>query len=281
MHLVIVISIIASIIAGVGTGLVGLSAATAITPLLIKCGVPVHQAIYIALISDVVASAFTSREYALNGHLLKNNGEGNTNLPTTWLVFGFTIFFTLIGAYVSSKVTEKGVGTVAFYVSLFVAVKFIFGFVFSQKHSERSNQKAMSKLFASLRNCSNNVVIIIATIIGGAIIGLTSGFAGVGGGMTMLIVFGALGYKLKDAVCVSTLTMVFVAMIGGALHYYLNDKMALVTTINGWTILSICVAATTLSAWITSKFANKCCDKYHKLLCGILLLVALIVTKIF
>ena len=279
MHLVIIISIIASIIAGVGTGLVGLSAATAITPLLIKCGVPAHQAIYIALISDVVASAFTSREYTLNGHLLKNNGEGNTNLPITWLVFGFTIFFTLVGAYVSSKVTEKGVGTVAFYVSLFVAVKFVSEFVSSQKHTEKFNPKAMSKLFTGLKTCSNDVVIIVATIIGGAVIGLSSGFAGVGGGMTMLIVFGAFGYKLKDAVCVSTLTMVFVAMIGGLFHYCLNDKMAGAT--NGWTILSICVVATTLSAWITSKFANKCDDKYHKLLCGILLLVALIVTKIF
>lgn len=276
MYLVILISIIASIIAGVGTGLVGLSAATAITPLLIKFGIPVHQAIYVALMSDVVASAFTSREYALNGHLVNNCGDGKSNLPVTWLIFGFTIFFTIIGAVVSSNISEEGVGSAAYVISFFVGIKFIIEFLIQKPND---NPKSTNKLIKKLQNCPNSVT-FVATIIGGAVIGLTSGFAGVGGGMTMLIVFGAFGYKLKDAVCVSTLTMIVVALIGGILHYQLNVGIEYDDKINRWVLLSLCVVVTTISAWITSRLANRCVDKYHKLLCGILLLTALVITKI-
>ena len=274
--LLAIIAIIASIIAGIGTGLIGLSAATAITPLLIKFNVPVHQAIYLALISDVAASAFTSREYALNGHLVRNNGT--TNLPTTWLIFGFTIFFTMIGAFVSSRISERGVGSFACIVSFCVGIKFIIEFLITKPNNDTDSSS--NRIIKSLQGYSNNTVTFIATIIGGAIIGLTSGFAGVGGGVTMLLVFRAFGYKLKDAVCVSTLTMIVVALVGGLLHYQLNLATEHDGTINRWILLSICVVTTTISAWITSRLANKSDDRYHKLLCGILLLLALAITKI-
>lgn len=274
MFLEIFISIIASIIAGIGTGLVGLSAATAITPLLIKCGIPVHQAIYIALMSDVIASAFTSREYALNKHLVRNASDDRNNLPITWLVFAFSIAFTIVGALISSKMPDVGVGTFARYVSLFVGSKFIIEFVIST--IKKDNHGKNNKLVDKLQNHANKTVEFVATVVGGAIIGLSSGFAGVGGGMTMLLVYRAFGYQLKDAVCVSTITMVFVAFIGGVLHYHMDDA-----TVSSWLILAVCAITTTISAWITSRLANKASDKYHKLFCGVLLLTALIITSIF
>ena len=270
MIIEVIISIIASVIAGVGTGLIGLSAATAITPLLIKCNIPVHQAIYIALMSDVIASAFTSREYALNKHLVRNCSDEKDELPITWLVFAFSIAFTLIGALISFKMPDVGVGKFAQYVSLFVGCKFIVEFFI--RNIKKDNIKKDSKL---TKLHANNAVQFIATIIGGAMIGLSSGFAGVGGGMTMLIVFRAFGYELKDAVCVSTVSMIFVALIGSILHYQMSDGL-----MGNWHILTICILITTVSAWITSRLANKASDKYHKLLCGLLLLVALIVTRL-
>ena len=64
--------IIASILAGVGTGLVGLSAATAMVPLLIVlCPTfrgehGAYMATAIALASDILGSAVTTHVYAKN-----------------------------------------------------------------------------------------------------------------------------------------------------------------------------------------------------------------------
>ena len=66
----ILICFLAGAGAGVGTGFVGLSAATVITPMLVAfLHLPAYQAIGIALASDVLASAASARTYAKNAVL--------------------------------------------------------------------------------------------------------------------------------------------------------------------------------------------------------------------
>ena len=69
----IVIYIIGGILAGIATGLVGLSAATIIAPLFATVlGMDVYLAIGIALASDVLASATSAVTYTRNKNILFN-----------------------------------------------------------------------------------------------------------------------------------------------------------------------------------------------------------------
>ena len=74
----ILIYIIGGILAGIATGLVGLSAATIIAPLFATMlGMDVYMAIGIALASDVLASATSSYIYIKNKNIHFNRKSIN------------------------------------------------------------------------------------------------------------------------------------------------------------------------------------------------------------
>ena len=70
-----IVCFIAGIGAGLGTGFAGMSAAAAISPLLITfLGMPAYEAVGIALASDVLASAVSAYTYGKNKNLDVKNG---------------------------------------------------------------------------------------------------------------------------------------------------------------------------------------------------------------
>ena len=71
----IIICFIAGIGAGLGTGFAGMSAAAVISPMLITfLGIPAYQAVGIALASDVLASAVSTKHYWKNKNVDIKNG---------------------------------------------------------------------------------------------------------------------------------------------------------------------------------------------------------------
>ena len=87
--------------AGLGTGFAGMSAAAAITPMLIAfLGMEAYQAVGIALASDVLASAVSAWTYGKNKNLDIKNGA---------VIMTAVLSFTQVGSYVSSLVPNQAI----------------------------------------------------------------------------------------------------------------------------------------------------------------------------
>ena len=90
--------IIASVGAGVGTSLAGLSAATVMVPMLIVLcpsfsgETGAYQATAIALASDILGSAVTAGIYAKHK---------NIDLKRGWLIMTFILIMCTVGSYVA------------------------------------------------------------------------------------------------------------------------------------------------------------------------------------
>ena len=254
MALKIIICLIASIGAGFGTGLAGLSAAAVIAPMLITfLGIGAYEAIGIALASDVLASAVSSFTYGKNKNLDIKNG----------LVMLFSVLaFTLVGSYLSSLLPQKTMGGFSMFMTLFAGLKFIFKPVMEAK----ANNKSRSKKKA-----------VIQSLVCGMAVGLICGFVGAGGGMLVLLVLvSVLGYELKAAVGTSVFIMTFTAFTGAASHFVIGGGITDVS------ILVMCMIFTLVAAMITSKFANKMSAKLMNRMLGVglcILSIAMIIVN--
>ena len=88
--------IIAALGAGVGTGLVGLSAATVMVPILIVLcpsfagETGAYQATAVALASDILGSAVTTYTYAKHKNIDRKRG---------WLIMTIILIMSAIGSY--------------------------------------------------------------------------------------------------------------------------------------------------------------------------------------
>lgn len=219
---------IAGIGAGLGTGFAGMSAAAAISPLLITfLGMPAYEAVGIALASDVLASAVSAYTYGKNKNLDVKNG----------LVMMVTVLlFTMVGSWVSSLVPSTTMGNFSVFMTMILGVKFIVKPVMTTKES-------MEALDAGKR--------IVRSILCGMLIGFICGFVGAGGGMMMLLVLTTvLGYELKTAVGTSVFVMAFTAFTGAISHFAIGGMP------NLW-CLAVCVLSTLLWARIAARIANK------------------------
>ena len=223
-----IVCFIAGIGAGLGTGFAGMSAAAAISPLLITfLGMPAYEAVGIALASDVLASAVSAYTYGKNKNLDVKNG----------LVMMVTVLlFTMFGSWVSSLVPSTTMGNFSVFMTMILGVKFIVKPVMTTKES-------MEALDAGKR--------IVRSILCGMLIGCICGFVGAGGGMMMLLVLTTvLGYELKTAVGTSVFVMAFTAFTGAISHFAIGGMPDL------W-CLAVCVLSTLLWARIASRIANK------------------------
>ena len=112
-----IVCFIAGIGAGLGTGFAGMSAAAAISPILITfLGMPAYEAVGIALASDVLASAVSAYTYWKNKNLDVKNG----------IVMMLTVLlFTTIGSWVSSLLPSRTMGNFSVFMTFMLGVKFI------------------------------------------------------------------------------------------------------------------------------------------------------------
>lgn len=91
-----IICLIAGAGAGLGTGFAGMSAAAVISPMLITfLDIPAYQAVGIALMSDVLASAVSAYTYGKNKNIDIKNGL---------IMMISVLIFTFVGSFVSSLV---------------------------------------------------------------------------------------------------------------------------------------------------------------------------------
>lgn len=235
---------IAGVGAGLGTGFAGMSAAAAISPMLITfLNMPPYEAVGIALASDVLASGISSYTYGKNKNLDVKNG----------IVMMITVLiFTAVGSFVSSLVPSNAMGNFSVFMTLLLGIKFIVKPVMTTKESMRSIDKKTQ---------------IVRSILCGILIGFICGFVGAGGGMMMLLVLtSVLGYELKTAVGTSVFVMTFTALTGALSHFAIDGAPDL------WALI-FCVVSTFLWARIAAKIANKSDAKTLNRVVGIVLVV--------
>ncbi len=223
----ILIYILAGLLAGIATGLVGLSAATIIAPLFATMlGMDPYTAIGIALASDVLASATSATNYFKNKNIDLRSG----------VIMGISvILFTILASYLSSFAKPFTLSTTINVFVFFLGIRFI---VYPVKSSSKTILIKKRKW------------LITQTVLWGAIIGMISGYFGSGGGLSMLAVLTMLlGYNLKKGIGTSVFIMTGVAFVGAVTHIAISGTIILplvVTTI-----------AAFIGANIASRYANK------------------------
>lgn len=249
---IILVTLLAGLGAGLGTGFAGMSAAAVITPILVTfLKIDPYQAVGIALASDVLASAVSAFTYYKNKNIDIKNGL---------LMMTFVLIFTLVGSYVSSLVSSNTMGNFSVFMTMLLGIKFIVKPVMTTK-------EAMLSVSKNKR--------MIQSIIFGTLIGFICGFVGAGGGMMMLLILtSVLGYELKCAVGTSVFIMTFTALTGSISHFAIAG-------VPNWYILILCMLFTLIFARIAAKIANKADAKTLNRMTGIILLILGIVVITF
>ena len=224
----IIIFILAGILAGIGIGLVGLSAASIITPMLVAIlGFDAYKAIGIALASDVLAAGSSSVTYFKNKNIDIKNGI---------IMMISTMIFTYIFSYFAKYIPSNTLGSSSMIMTILLGIKFL------TKPIAASNKKIQT-----IKNPKKQIVL---SIFWGALVGIVCGILGAGGGVMLLLVLTSiLGYDLKSAVGTSVFIMAFTAFTGAFAHIVHGG-----TNFKALIICSICALISSKSA---SKFANK------------------------
>ena len=225
---VLLVTFLAGMGAGLGTGFAGMSAAAVVSPMLITfLGIEPYAAVGIALASDVLASAVSAITYGKNKNLDIRNGL---------LMMAMVLLFTIVGSYVSSIVPAQTMGSFSTFMTLILGIKFIVKPVMTTKQEMEAVSKKKK---------------IVGSILCGVFIGFICGFVGAGGGMMMLLILTTvLGYELKTAVGTSVFIMTFTALTGSVAHFSFGDSPDLL-------ILALCILFTFIWARIAAVFANK------------------------
>ena len=240
----ILVCFFAGLVAGLGTGFAGMSAAAVITPMLVTfLGMETYDAVGIALASDVLASAVSAYTYGKNKNLDVKNGL---------VMMAAVLVFTMIGSYISSLLPSSTMGNFSVFMTMMLGVKFIVKPVMTSKES-------MGQVSAKKR--------IVQSLICGCLIGFICGFVGAGGGMMLLLILtSVLRYELKTAVGTSVFIMSFTALTGSVSHFVIGGAPDLL-------VLLLCVGFTLIWARIAARIANKADAKFLNRATGVILIL--------
>lgn len=241
---IVLVTFLAGMGAGLGTGFAGMSAAAVITPMLVTfLKLDPYMAVGIALSSDVLASAVSAYTYGKNKNLDIKNGI---------IMMLSVLVFTVVGSYVSSLLPSATMGGFSVFMTFLLGIKFIVRPVMTTKES-------MQNVSAKKR--------AIQSIICGVLIGFICGFIGAGGGMMMLLILtSVLGYELKTAVGTSVFIMTFTALTGAVSHFAIGGMPDV-------TVWLLCILFTFIWARIAAVFANKASAKTLNQATGIILVI--------
>ena len=233
-----IIVILASALAGIGTGLVGLSAATAMVPLMIVL-CPTFQgehgaymATAIALASDILGSAVTTWVYARNK---------NIDLKHGWLLTVCIISMCAVGSAAAYFTHQQVLGGFSLFLCVAIGIRFLV------KPDSKNRRESSSTVKLTAKE-------IAVSLFFGLTIGFGTGFFGSGGGMMMLIVFTAmLGYDRRTAVGTSTFIMTFTALIASVSHILIEPAIIY----ECWSYLLTAIVTATAFSQASAGFANK------------------------
>ena len=246
--------IIASIGAGIGTGLVGLSAATVMVPILIVLcpsfsgETGAYQATAVALASDILGSAVTACTYAK---------YKNIDLKRGWLIMVCILIMSAVGSYAAFLTGNVVLGGFTLILTVCIGIRFLVKPDSTKKNPVEKGIKLGMK----------EVVLSLAC---GIPIGFGTGFVGSGGGMTMLIVLSAFfGMELKTAVGTSTFIMTFTALIASVSHIMIHPAIFF----EKWDVMLLCIVLATASSLISARFANRVKNRTVGIVTGVVLTV--------
>ena len=246
--------IIASLGAGIGTGLVGLSAATVMVPMLIVLcpsfagETGAYQATAVALASDILGSAVTTYTYAKHK---------NIDLKQGWLIMAIILVMSAIGSYAAFLTGNVVLGGFTLVLTVCIGIRFLV----KPDSSKRNPVEKGAKL--GLKG-------VILSLVCGIPIGFGTGFVGSGGGMTMLIVLSAFfGMELKTAVGTSTFIMTFTALIASVSHILIHPAIFF----EKWDVMLLCITVATVSSLLSARFANRVNNRTVGLVTGVVLTV--------
>lgn len=245
---ILIVTFIAGMGAGLGTGFAGMSAAAVISPMLITfLDMDAYMAVGIALSSDVLASALSAYTY---------HQHGNLDIKHGIIMMISVLLFTVVGSYASSYMPSSTMGNFSVIMTLFLGIKFIVKPVMTTKEA---------------MNSVSPVKRVIESIVCGMVIGFICGFIGAGGGMMMLLILtSVLGYELKTAVGTSVFIMTFTAFTGAVSHFAIGGMPDLF-------VLGLCIVFTLFWAQIAAVIANKVDAKRLNQITGVILVVLAIV----
>jgi hypothetical protein len=246
--------IVASVGAGVGTGLAGLSAATVMVPiLLVLCPsfageTGAYQATAIALASDVLGSAVTSYTYIKHGKI---------DLKRGWIMLVCILSMCTVGSYAAWKAGNVVLGNFTLILTFCIGIRFLVKPDTTRKDAAAKGEKLDWKG-------------VVISLFFGLCIGFGAGFVGTGGGMMMLVVFTAfLGMELKTAVGTSTFIMTFTALIAAVAHIVIHPAIVL----EKWNVMLLCIVVATISSLVSAQFANRVNNRTVGLVTGAVLTV--------
>ena len=230
--------VIASLGAGIGTGLAGLSAATVMVPILIVLcpsfsgETGAYQATAIALASDILGSAVTTWTYAKNK---------NIDLKRGWIMLACILTMCTAGSYAAFLAGNVVLGSFTLFLTFFIGIRFLVRPDTSRRNQASKGEKLDWKGVA-------------VSLFFGLTIGFGTGFVGTGGGMMMLVVFTAfLGMELKTAVGTSTFIMTFTALIASVSHILIHPAILS----EKWSVMLLCIAVATAASLFSARFANR------------------------
>lgn len=244
----------AAALAGIGTGLVGLSAATAMVPLLIVlCPTfggehGAYMATAIALASDILGSAVTTAVYAKNKKIDLKHG---------WLITVCIIGMCTVGSIAAYYTNQAVLGGFSLFLCVAIGIRFLV----SPDSKERPEKDGKVRLTFKE---------IAVSLFLGLTIGFGTGYFGSGGGMMMLIVFTAmLGYDRKTAVGTSTFIMTFTALIASVSHILIEPAIV----VECWDYLTLAIVTATVFSLVSARFANRVKGKVVGYVTGAILLL--------
>lgn len=245
---------VAAMLAGVGTGLVGLSAATAMVPILIVlCPAfggehGAFMATAIALASDILGSAVTSFVYARNRKIDLKHG---------WLMLACIVVMCTVGSVAAYFTHQSVLGNFSLFLCVAIGIRFLV----------KPDAKDKPERGGEVRLSAKEIAV---SLFFGLTIGFGTGFFGSGGGMMMLIVFTAmLGYDRRTAVGTSTFIMTFTALIASVSHIAMEP--AILLECGGYLLTAIVVA--TFFSLVSARFANRVNGRVVGLVTGAVLLI--------
>ena len=134
-----IVCILAAALAGIGTGLVGLSAATAMVPLLIvlcptfQGAHGAYMATAIALASDILGSAVTTTVYAKNK---------NIDLKRGWILTVCVIGMCAVGSIAAYFTHQQVLGGFSLFLCVAIGIRFLV----KPNSGEKADGKGTNKL---------------------------------------------------------------------------------------------------------------------------------------
>lgn len=246
------ITTIILIISGFGSGIsVGIASGTSgsflIPCLTIFIGYSIHQAIGTSLLVDCIIGGVAGLIF------LKN---GNVDMRPGFLLAVTGVIGAILGSRFTSGASPLGLGVFIGLFLIIIGVNFIMTGV--QRNVDFVEERINLKLFKDNKTLS--------FVIFGFIIGLASGFSGIGGGgMVALFLIFILGYDIHTAIGTSLIIMFFIAGSGAIGHFLNNEVIVSAALIAG--------CAAVVGAMSGSLVANKVDENKLGRLIGVIFLV--------